>query len=76
MAIAFCGKNEIIILDEPTGGIDIQGKKEIWEIIKKQKNEKIIILITHYMDEAFELADEIAILKNGKFYSKLHKNRK
>ena len=66
MAIAFCGKNEIIILDEPTGGIDIQGKKEIWEILKKQKNEKIIILITHYMDEAFELADEIAILKNGK----------
>ena len=65
IAISFCGKNEIIILDEPTGGIDIPGKREIWEILKEQKNNRIIILITHYMDEAFELADEIGILKDG-----------
>ena len=66
IAIAFCGKNEIIILDEPTGGIDIPGKKEIWEILKQNKNHKIILLITHNIDEACKLSDTIGILKGGK----------
>ena len=66
IAIACCRRNEIIILDEPTGGIDITGKREIWEILRNQKVNKIILLITHYMDEAFNLADRIGILKNGK----------
>ena len=65
IAIAFCGKNEIVILDEPTGGIDIPGKKEIWEILKQKKNHKIILLITHNIDEACKLSDTIGILKGG-----------
>ena len=67
MAIACCGGSEIIILDEPTGGVDIQGKNEIWEILNEMKQERVIILITHYMDEVGELADRIGILKDGKF---------
>ena len=66
IAIACSGNNEIIILDEPTGGIDIPGKKEIWEILEKQKQSKIIILITHNMDEACNHSDKIGILKSGK----------
>ena len=66
IASAFCGESEIIILDEPTGGIDLITKKEIWEALKKRKQNKIILLITHYMDEAWELADRCGILKNGK----------
>ena len=66
MAIACCGGSEIIILDEPTGGVDTQGKNEIWEILKEMKKDRVIILITHYMDEAWELADRIGILKDGK----------
>ena len=66
MAIACCGGSEIIILDEPTGGVDIQGKSEIWEILNEMKKDRVIILITHYMDEAWELADRIGILKDGK----------
>ena len=67
IAIACCGRSEVIILDEPTGGIDIYSRKSIWEILKKLKNtNKIILLVTHFMDEASFLADYIAILKNGK----------
>ena len=66
MAIACCGGSEIIILDEPTGGVDIQGKSEIWEILNEMKKDRVIILITHYMDEAWELAHRIGILKDGK----------
>ena len=67
IAIACCGNNEIIILDEPTGGVDIPGKNEIWEILKEQKKNKIILLITHNMDEACQFSDNIGILKDGKF---------
>jgi len=70
IAIACCGNNEIIILDEPTGGIDIPGKKEIWDILKEQKKNKIILLITHNMDEACNNTDRIGILKGGKFIFK------
>ena len=67
IAIACCGRSEVIILDEPTGGIDIYSRKSIWNILKELKNHnKIILLITHFMDEASFLADQIAILKNGK----------
>ena len=70
IAIACSGNNEIIILDEPTGGIDIPGKREIWEILKEQKKNKIILLITHNMDEACNNTDRIGILKGGKFIFK------
>ena len=67
IAIACCGKRKIIILDEPTGGVDLLSKKSIWSILKKLKEEeKIIILISHSMEEVSFLADKIGILKDGK----------
>ena len=67
IAIAFCGRSKVIILDEPTGGIDILSRKKLMNILKKLKNDnKIILLITHFMDETSFLADQIGILKNGK----------
>ena len=66
IAIAFCGRSKVIILDEPTGGIDILNRKKLWDILKKLKTDKkIILLITHFMEEATFLADKIGILKNG-----------
>ena len=67
IAIAFCGRSKVIVLDEPTGGIDITDTKKLWKILKKIKNEKnkIILLITHFMEEVSFLADKIGILKNG-----------
>ena len=71
IAIACCGRSKVIILDEPTGGVDLLSRKKIWNILNDLKNlkddkKKIIILITHFMDEASFLADQIGILKNGK----------
>ena len=67
IAIACCGRSKVIILDEPTGGIDISSRKNIWNILKNIKYDgKIILLITHFMDEASFLADKIGILRKGK----------
>ena len=68
IAIACCGKSQVIILDEPTGGIDVVSRKNIWKILKNLKlEEKIIILISHSMEEVSNLADKIGILEKGKF---------
>ena len=66
IAIAFCGRSKVIILDEPTGGIDISNRKKLMNILKNMKNGKIILLITHFMEEASFLSDTIGILKKGK----------
>ena len=55
----------MIILDEPTSGIDSSNRRFIWNIIKENKNDKIILLTTHFMDEAEFLCDRLGIIKNG-----------
>lgn len=57
---------EIVILDEPTLGIDVQNRNEIWNKILELKGEKTVIVNTNYMDEADRLAERIAIIDNGK----------
>ncbi len=56
----------ILILDEPTLGIDVQNRNEIWNKIEKLKQDKTIIINTNYMDEADRLADRCAIIDQGK----------
>jgi len=63
--IAFLGDSKFIILDEPSSGIDSYSRRQIWNIIKENKNDKIILLTTHFMDEAEYLGDRIGILKEG-----------
>ncbi|WP_054705695.1 ABC transporter ATP-binding protein [Bacillus sp. JCM 19041] len=66
IAIALVGNPDIVILDEPTTGIDIQVRELIWDIIKNlQKKGKTIIFTTHYMEEAEELCDQVAILNQS-----------
>ena len=57
---------QIIILDEPTLGLDPQARRAVWEYITQFKGKKTILLTTHYMDEADFLADRIGIIDNGK----------
>ena len=64
--IALEGESKIILLDEPSSGMDPTSRREMWELIKAYKKDKIIILTTHYMDEADELGDRIAIMSQGK----------
>ncbi|XP_069472035.1 glucosylceramide transporter ABCA12 isoform X2 [Ambystoma mexicanum] len=65
ICIALIGGSKVIILDEPTTGVDPCSRRAIWEIISKHKRDKTIILSTHHLDEAEVLSDRIAFLENG-----------
>jgi ABC-2 type transport system ATP-binding protein len=68
MGIALLNNPKIILLDEPTTGLDPNARREIWSILMKLKNESqtSLILTTHYMEEAEHLCDYIIIIDNGK----------
>ena len=67
LAIALVNNPDIIFLDEPTTGLDPQARRNFWDLINDIKAEgKTIVLTTHYMDEAYVLCDEIAIMDHGK----------
>jgi ATP-binding cassette subfamily A (ABC1) protein 3 len=66
IGIAFIGGSKVILLDEPTSGMDTYARRFLWEMIKKYKKDRIIILCTHYMDEADFLGDRFGIMGEGK----------
>ena len=66
VAIAMIGDSKVVMLDEPTSGMDTSSRRRLWEMLKKNKQGRIIILTTHYMDEADILGDRIAIMAEGK----------
>ncbi|MEQ2527371.1 ABC transporter A family member [Bacillaceae bacterium CLA-AA-H227] len=65
IAIALISEPRILFLDEPTLGLDILGRRELWAQIEKLKEKTTIILTTHYLEEAEALSDRICIMKNG-----------
>ena len=65
IAMALIGEPEILFLDEPTLGLDVLARQELWNIIRALKRNTTIILTTHYMEEAEALSDRIGIMKNG-----------
>jgi ABC-2 type transport system ATP-binding protein len=70
LAIALINKPEVVFLDEPTTGLDPQSRRNLWEQVKKIKAEnKTLVLTTHYMEEAYELCDEIIIMDHGHIIS-------
>lgn len=66
MACAFIGGSKVILLDEPTSGLDVSARRHLWNMLKKYKKDKIIILTTHFMDEADYLGDRIGVMGDGK----------
>ena len=66
VAIALIGDSKFVLLDEPTAGMDLSARRKLWNMLKNYKNNKIIILTTHYMDEADILGDRIGIMTGGK----------
>ena len=67
IALALVNDPEIVFLDEPTSGLDPQGRRSLWEVVRRMKAEgRTVILTTHYMDEAESLCDRLAILDHGK----------
>ena len=66
IAMALISEPEILFLDEPTLGLDVLARSDLWDLICSLKGKVTIILTTHYMEEAEALSDRIAIMKDGK----------
>lgn len=66
IAMALISEPRVLFLDEPTLGLDVIARSELWDIIKALKGDVTVILTTHYMEEAEALSDRIAIMKDGK----------
>ena len=65
IAMALISEPKVLFLDEPTLGLDVIARSELWDIIRSLKGKVTIILTTHYMEEAEALSDRIAIMKDG-----------
>ena len=66
IAMALISQPQILFLDEPTLGLDVIARHELWETVRTLKGNVTIILTTHYMEEAEALSDRIGIMKNGR----------
>ena len=65
IAMALIGEPKILFLDEPTLGLDVIARSELWDTIRALKGKITMVLTTHYMEEAEQLSDRIGIMKNG-----------
>ncbi len=65
IAMALIGDPEILFLDEPTLGLDVLARSDLWEVIRSLTGRVTVVLTTHYMEEAESLADRVAVMKDG-----------
>lgn len=66
IAAALVSKPKILFLDEPTLGLDVLARRELWQVIRKIKSDTTIVLTSHYLEEIEALCDKVAILANGR----------
>ncbi|XP_030651874.1 phospholipid-transporting ATPase ABCA7 isoform X2 [Nomascus leucogenys] len=66
VAIAFVGGSQVVILDEPTAGVDPASRRDIWELLLKYREGRTLILSTHHLDEAELLGDRVAVVAGGR----------
>ena len=66
IAMALVSDPEILFLDEPTLGLDVIARSELWDVIRGMKGHATIILTTHYMEEAEALSDRVGVMKDGR----------
>ncbi len=66
IAMALISEPDILFLDEPTLGLDVIARSELWDLIRELKGKTTVILTTHYMEEAEALSDRVGIMKSGK----------
>lgn len=66
IAMALISEPEILFLDEPTLGLDVLARSELWDVIRALKGQTTIILTTHYMEEAEALSDRVGVMKDGR----------
>ncbi|XP_031735236.1 retinal-specific phospholipid-transporting ATPase ABCA4-like isoform X4 [Anarrhichthys ocellatus] len=68
VALAFVGGAKVVILDEPTSGVDPYSRRSIWDLLLKYRAGRTVIMSTHHMDEADMLSDRVAIMSQGRLY--------
>ncbi|XP_015230454.1 PREDICTED: retinal-specific ATP-binding cassette transporter-like [Cyprinodon variegatus] len=68
VALAFVGGAKVVILDEPTSGVDPYSRRSIWDLLLKYRLGRTVIMSTHHMDEADLLSDRVAIISKGRLY--------
>ena len=66
VGISMVGGNSVVYLDEPTAGLDPVSRRQLWELVERNREGRAILLTTHFMDEADVLGDRIAIVKEGR----------
>ena len=66
IAMALIGEPKILFLDEPTLGLDVIARRELWSVIRALKGSVTVVMTTHYMEEAEALSDRIGIMKSGR----------
>ncbi|CAI5723062.1 unnamed protein product [Hyaloperonospora brassicae] len=65
LALAFMGDSKLIFLDEPTSGMDPYSRRFTWNLLQRNRDDRVILLTTHFMDEADILGDRVAIMADG-----------
>eukprot|EP00928_Gymnodinium_smaydae_P031107 TRINITY_DN22946_c0_g1_i1.p1 TRINITY_DN22946_c0_g1~~TRINITY_DN22946_c0_g1_i1.p1 ORF type:complete len:2360 (-),score=553.48 TRINITY_DN22946_c0_g1_i1:18-7097(-) len=66
LGIALLGGSRLVVLDEPTSGLDPYARRSVWDLLRASKQGRVVVLSTHYMDEADILGDRVAILREGR----------
>lgn len=66
IAMALISRPEILFLDEPTLGLDVLARRELWEMIRQLRGRVTIVMTTHYLEEAEALSDRIAVMRSGR----------
>lgn len=66
LGMALIGETNTIILDEPSSGLDVESRQQVWELIRELKKTRSIIMSTQHIEEADELADRVCIMSHGK----------
>ena len=69
VGLAFIGNSKVVVLDEPTSGVDPAARREIWSLIQRNKEGRCIILTTHFLEEAEILSDQVHVMHEGNVIS-------
>lgn len=67
--MALISEPEILFLDEPTLGLDVLARRELWDMIRELKGKVTVVLTTHYLEEAESLSDRIGIMSGGRLFA-------
>ncbi len=68
LGIALIGGSEVVMLDEPTSGMDPEARRAMWDLLQAEKRRRTVLLTTHFMEEADVLGDRIAIMSKGRVH--------